>query len=302
MEFGGRLLTKSARQRVCIGQLACVNLNNFALVIGSAKTCCLDSEIHMLPKGFWSYARGDDQHMDRLITDLRAQVVGEISTLFGEEVGMFQDVYDIRTGEDWKERLKEELNDASFMIPVLTPRYFERQWCREEIIEFINLSEQKGVQAFLFPIYLVPDRKFDAGNHCQVREAVSKYQHFDFRELRFESDRSIRDKSIFDFAKDVLESIENQGGGTSDEKFSYAVLESLEPSAIARSKVPEKGNENEITSKNELEEVSEWDVEPSYPRHSVTTIARVAQIVEDATVSITYAQARAVFQSGNWHS
>lgn len=41
------------------------------------------------PKGFWSYARGDDDHLDGVLTSLRARVEGEISMMLGHKVDIF---------------------------------------------------------------------------------------------------------------------------------------------------------------------------------------------------------------------
>ena len=53
----------------------------------------------MKPKGFWSYARGDHDHMDKMLSELRKQVAGEVSMLMGHDVGIFQDIDDLHTGD-----------------------------------------------------------------------------------------------------------------------------------------------------------------------------------------------------------
>lgn len=165
----------------------------------------------MTPKGFWSYARGDDEHLDSVLSKLRNRIAGEISMLLGQDIGMFQDIYDIRTGDDWKEKLRAELTDASFMVPVLTPRYFTRPWCREEVVTYLRLAEEAGRKPLLFPIYFVEDRRYERGQLCEVREAVSRFQFFDYRPLRFESDPTRLERAIHDFANDVIDRLEKAG-------------------------------------------------------------------------------------------
>ena len=82
----------------------------------------------MSPKGFWSYARGDDDHLDGVLTELRGRIAGEVSMLLGHDVGIFQDIHDLRTGDRWEETLRAAVSNASFLIPVLTPRFFNRDW------------------------------------------------------------------------------------------------------------------------------------------------------------------------------
>lgn len=33
----------------------------------------------MKPKGFWSYARGDDEHLGSMLSDLRRAIAGEVT-------------------------------------------------------------------------------------------------------------------------------------------------------------------------------------------------------------------------------
>lgn len=157
----------------------------------------------MSPKGFWSYARGDDEHLDQRLTALRQRIAGEISLVLGQDITMFQDVHDIRTGDDWAEKLRAELTTASFLVPVLTPRYFARPWCREETLTFLRLARESGREPLLFPVYFVGDDDFDAGAPDEVRTALRRYQYLDWRPLRFESDPTRTDRAIHDFATDV---------------------------------------------------------------------------------------------------
>jgi hypothetical protein len=32
----------------------------------------------MKPKGFWSYARGDDDHLDKMLSELRKAIAGAV--------------------------------------------------------------------------------------------------------------------------------------------------------------------------------------------------------------------------------
>lgn len=157
----------------------------------------------MSPKGFWSYARGDDAHLEGRLTALRQRIAGEISSLLGQDITMFQDIHDLRTGDDWAARLRAELTTASFLVPVLTPRYFTREWCREETLTFLRLASEAGREPLIFPVYFVVDDDFDAGSDDEVRQALKRYQYLDWRPLRFESDPTRTDRAIHDFATDV---------------------------------------------------------------------------------------------------
>lgn len=155
----------------------------------------------MSPKGFWSYARGDDDHLEGDLTGLRRRIAGEVSMLLGYDVGIFQDIHDLRTGDRWEEGLRKGLNEASFLIPVLTPRFFNRAWCREEALTYLRLSKEAGLEPRIFPVRFV---EWDDDENCEVRAALAPFQYKDFSNWRFESDPTKRSKLENEFAKDVM--------------------------------------------------------------------------------------------------
>lgn len=154
----------------------------------------------MQPKGFWSYARGDDDHLEKMLSDLRRQIAGEVSLLMGHDIGIFQDIHDLRTGDRWADKLRAELNAASFLIPVLTPRFFNRPWCREEVLTYLRLSHEAGLEPRIFPVRFV---EWDDDPACEVRAALQPFQYKDFSRWRFESDPTQKSRLENAFAKDV---------------------------------------------------------------------------------------------------
>ena len=154
----------------------------------------------MQPKGFWSYARGDDDHLDQMLSELRRQIAGEVSMLMGKDIGIFQDIHDLRTGDRWEDGLREGLSKASFLVPVLTPLFFNRDWCRKEVLTYLRLSKEAGLEPRIFPVRFVP---WDDEDGCEVRAALQPFQYKDFSNWRFESDPTRRSVLLNEFAKDV---------------------------------------------------------------------------------------------------
>ena len=152
------------------------------------------------PRGFWSYARGDNEHLDGVLTELRGRIAGEVSMLLGHDVGIFQDIHDLRTGDRWAETLRAGVTGASFLIPVLTPRFFNRDWCREEVLTYLRISQENGVEPRIFPIRFV---EWDDDADCEVRAALAPFQYKDLSNWRFESDPTQRSKLLNEFARDV---------------------------------------------------------------------------------------------------
>ncbi|MFT6774440.1 MAG: parallel beta-helix repeat protein [Paracoccaceae bacterium] len=150
--------------------------------------------------GFWSYARGDDDHLDHELTQLRKRIAGEVSMLLGRDVDMFQDILDLRTGDRWEDKLRGAVASSAFLMPVLTPRYFNRPWCREETLTFLRLAKEKGVEPLIFPIRFV---EYDAEDGCEVRTELSRFQYKDFAGWRFESDPTERSRMVNSVGKHI---------------------------------------------------------------------------------------------------
>ncbi|HEV7486636.1 MAG TPA: toll/interleukin-1 receptor domain-containing protein [Thermoanaerobaculia bacterium] len=155
------------------------------------------------PSGFWSYARDDDKDLNKALSNLRIRVERRIRVVLGENATVFQDVFDIRTGDDWQQMLRKELNAASFLIPVITPRFLRSRFCRDEVLTFCRIAVERGGQPSLFPIYFIHDREFDSGASDEVVDTLRVYQYFDFRELQFETEERVVDREIHKLAEAI---------------------------------------------------------------------------------------------------
>jgi hypothetical protein len=105
------------------------------------------------PKAFFSYAHRDDQN--GRLTKLRERLSTEVSVQTGEEFEIFQDRLSILWGQDWKERIETLLNEVIFLIPVITPRFFNSQSCRDEPRQFLKREKKLGRNDLVLPIYYV---------------------------------------------------------------------------------------------------------------------------------------------------
>ena len=80
------------------------------------------------PAAFMCYLRRVDQHDQGRLTELRKRLEGEVQLYTGEEdFAIFQDRDDIRWGQQWRSRIKDSLNDVTFLIPMITPGVFSQQ-------------------------------------------------------------------------------------------------------------------------------------------------------------------------------
>ena len=102
--------------------------------------------------GFWSYAHTDNKSALGEILRLADQIKSEYDLLTGREFELFVDQDDIVWGQEWRDRINSGLLKATFFIPVITPRYFQRPECRNELQQFTSQATSLGLQEFLLPI------------------------------------------------------------------------------------------------------------------------------------------------------
>jgi parallel beta-helix repeat protein len=141
------------------------------------------------PLAFLSYAIINDSHDAGRISELHKRLSYEVEIQTGEPFPIFQDREDIQWGQTWQERLTESVDAATFLIPVITPSFFKRPWCREELSRFLEREQQLGRNDLILPIYYVDCPFLNDSGHCPddpLAAAIASRQRADWRELRFE--------------------------------------------------------------------------------------------------------------------
>lgn len=141
--------------------------------------------------GFWSYVHKDDEADNGRITQLARDIVLQFEMLTADTINLFLDEDDIEWGENWRNRLDENLASVAFFIPVLTPRYFKSSECRRELQLFAREANRLGMQDLILPILYVdvPSLHEDEPDDSLVK-LVKDYQWNDWRKLRFSESNS----------------------------------------------------------------------------------------------------------------
>jgi hypothetical protein len=134
---------------------------------------------------FWSYARLDDQ--DEKLSWLYGRLQDELHAQSGHRHEIFQDRHDLKIGNDWDNKLDEGLRAAEFLIPIITPRFFESEPCREEVNAFLKREEAEGTPDLILPIYWITsprinDRAIQSTD--RLARQITKHQWGDWREYR----------------------------------------------------------------------------------------------------------------------
>ncbi len=136
-----------------------------------------------------SYARSDDNH--GCLTEFRERLGDEVRVQIGEEFLIFQDRKNIQWGENGEARIKESLDEVTFLIPIITPSFFNSQPCRRELQRFLEREKKLGRKDLVLPIYyvdcpLLNDKEERTGDElAQVIATRQRADCADWRKLRF---------------------------------------------------------------------------------------------------------------------
>jgi ABC-type transporter Mla subunit MlaD len=138
--------------------------------------------------GFWSYVHDDNENDGGAIVNLANRLMDEYALLSGESLKLFVD-RDLEWGDEWKRRIDEALQETTFFIPIITPRYFKSDECRREFIKFRTASEEFGVEQLLLPIYYVevPEMEVDEPED-KLMAVVKTIQREDMRKIRLKNE------------------------------------------------------------------------------------------------------------------
>jgi parallel beta-helix repeat protein len=139
------------------------------------------------PAAFLSYVHDDDKYGH--ITKLRERLEDEVRMVVGVEFPIFQDRKDIRWGQSWKTRLEESIDEVTFLIPVITPSFFNSKYCRSELQRFLEREQRLGRSDIILPVYFIDTPLLNEDElraEDELAQAIASRQYADWRELRFE--------------------------------------------------------------------------------------------------------------------
>ncbi|MFJ7911485.1 toll/interleukin-1 receptor domain-containing protein [Kitasatospora sp. NPDC096204] len=145
------------------------------------------------PAGFWSYSHRDNELVDGRIVRLARSIGNAFELIAGEELAVFVDKDDIAWGDSWRARIDLALSSVTFLIPVITPKFFMSQECRREVLAFSGQASSLGLDDFLLPIHYVDVPPLTDGQSSdEVVSLIARRQWVDWRDLRLEDEGSQR--------------------------------------------------------------------------------------------------------------
>jgi len=144
---------------------------------------------------FLSYAHFDNEHDDNGVVSLFCNHLNYEVRLYtgNREFGIFSD-RDIQWGENWQTRIENSLDAVTFLIPIITPSYFNSSVCKIELNRFIQREIQLQRNDLILPVYYVDCQPLNSvGPDADLLvKTIAAHQYVDWRELRFEDVKSQR--------------------------------------------------------------------------------------------------------------
>jgi parallel beta-helix repeat protein len=140
--------------------------------------------------GFWSYVHADDDYERGRIIRLRERLQQSVRFHTGVSFEIFLDKKNIGWGQQWEDHIKNSLNDALLLFPIITPSYFMSKPCREEFLAFKERQEKLGRDDLILPVYYLTAEFLEGGrenidaDQATLAEYFTSHQYEDFRSLR----------------------------------------------------------------------------------------------------------------------
>ena len=172
------------------------------------------------PAAFMSYARSDDQY--GRLTEFRERLGTEVRVQIGEEFSIFQDRKDLLWGQNWKKRIEESIDEVTFLIPIITPSFFNSSACRDELQRFLEREKELKRDDLILPAYfidypLLNDEEKRTGDELAQAIADHQYADADWRDLRHEPFTSPQvGKTLEKLAVQIRDALERVQAESSD--------------------------------------------------------------------------------------
>jgi CheY-like chemotaxis protein len=157
---------------------------------------------------FLSYTRLDDEFFGGAITSLRKLLELGVQVVTGQKnFNIFQDIDGIEFGQQWQKRLDQAIVSTRFLIPIITPLFFQSNACRDELKKFIAHEKKQKRDDLILPVYFVTSpvlERSDLLRKDPVATAISKRQRYDWRAR---ADLPINDLKIRSAVRELSEKI-----------------------------------------------------------------------------------------------
>ncbi len=169
-----------------------------------------------VPAAFLSYSHFDDEHDEGHITQFRALLEREVRAQTGREFVVFQDRRDIHWGQQWRQRIEQTLDSATFLIPILSPNFFASAECRREVERFVEREKVLNRYDLILPVYYIDSTLLNEAAAAQRDPLVQLFnsrQYADWRPLRLKSlkSKTVR-QAVVNLAQSIRDAMSRDAG------------------------------------------------------------------------------------------
>ena len=131
------------------------------------------------PSVFLSYVHADDDYHDGMLVAF-ARAVEEACDYKGVPIELILDKDTLHWGDDWNDRLQQEVERTTFLLAMVTNRYVASRACREEFIQFRTKTQAAGYNGLLTLLVDAPnwnrmDLRTDPTARL-IRDTINQYQ------------------------------------------------------------------------------------------------------------------------------
>ncbi len=127
----------------------------------------------------------------------------DLTRVIGKEVVTFWDKEGLKSGDTWDEKLRDASGDSATLVAILTPTFFDSQYCEKELDSFLGGFSVTGDAAHrsrIFPVELLcPAPKEHPLSACQATRFWGKNRNgnpIEFDPGSAEFKEAIRDLSV----------------------------------------------------------------------------------------------------------
>lgn len=142
------------------------------------------------PIAFLSYVELDDHHDGGRLRLFRERLVREVSMHTRQELTILQDRNDSLWVQTWKDRVEDHADDVTFLISILTPRFFVDPDCRSELRSFLDREQELRRDDLVLPVYYVTSPLLEDQAKWSRDDLARRLKEHrppvDWREIRFE--------------------------------------------------------------------------------------------------------------------
>lgn len=167
------------------------------------------------PMAVLSYARTDDRFFGGYISNLRMSLELGVHVVTGDtSFRIFQDVDGIVIGDKWQRRIAEVINSSTFLIPLLSPLYFNSEPCRREAQLFLEREAMLKRDDLMLPVYFIDSprlEKVEEREKDPLAKEIAKRQIYDWRSKPPLEDLAGR-KAVLELATAISKAIERVEG------------------------------------------------------------------------------------------